>query len=117
MLGGPADQQTVAVSFASLARDGNVPAAAQILTGDGFGTGTDIFKAAGRHDLSAVDARARADVHNIIRRAHGVLVMLHDDQGVAEIAQLLERSQQLFVVALVQADARLVQDIQNAHEA
>ena len=42
--------------------------------------------------------------------------MLHDDEGVAQIAQTAERFEQLVVVALVQADARLVKDIQHAHQ-
>ena len=43
--------------------------------------------------------------------------MLDDDERVAEVAQLLERVQELFVVALVQADARLVEDVQHPHQA
>ena len=40
----------------------------------------------------AVDARPRADVHDIIRRAHRVLVVLDDDERVAEVAQTLAAS-------------------------
>ena len=42
--------------------------------------------------------------------------MLDDHQRVAQVAQLLERGDELAVVALVQADARLVEDIEYAHE-
>ena len=58
-----------------------------------------------------MDARPRADVHDIIRRAHRVLVVLDDDERVAEVTQTLERREQLVVVALVQSDGRLVEDI------
>ena len=42
--------------------------------------------------------------------------MLDDDQRVAQIAQALERLEQAGVVALVQADGGLVEDVQNAHQ-
>ena len=60
--------------------------------------------------------RAGADVDEIVRRAHGVLIVLDDDERVAEVTQLAQRGQQLFVIALVQADGRLVENIQHAHE-
>ena len=49
-------------------------------------------------------------------RAHRLLVVLDDDHRVAEVAQALERLDQLRVVALVQADRRLVEDVEHAHE-
>ena len=52
----------------------------------------------------------------MVCRAHGLLIVLHDDQGVAEVPQLLERPEELGVVALVEADARLVEDIQHPHQ-
>ena len=70
-----------------------------------------------RHDLAAVDARRRSDVNNVVRRPHHVAVVLHHDDGVAEVAQVLQRLNQLVVVALVQPDARLVQDVQHVDEA
>ena len=63
-----------------------------------------------------MDARIRTDVHDIIRRADGVFVMFHHDERIAEIAQPLQRRKQFFVVALVQPDARFVENIQNARE-
>ena len=47
---------------------------------------------------------------------HGILVVLDHDQRIAEVAQTPQRREQLVVVALVQTDGRLVQDIQHAHE-
>jgi hypothetical protein len=45
-----------------------------------------------------------------------VAVVLHDEHRVAEVAQLLQRAEQPLVVALVQADRRLVQDVEHADE-
>ena len=43
--------------------------------------------------------------------------MLDDKHGVADVAQTAEGVEQLVVIPLVQADGRLVEDIQNADEA
>ena len=42
--------------------------------------------------------------------------MLDDEHRVAQIAQALQRGEQAVVVALVQADARFVQNIEHADE-
>ena len=68
-------------------------------------------------DRAAVLAGARADVDDVVGRAHRVLVVLDDDHGVAEVAQPLQRRDQALVVALVQADRRLVEDVEHAHQA
>jgi len=59
---------------------------------------------------------AGTEVHDPVRRAHGPLVMLDDDDRVTQIAQPSERLQEPVVVALVQADAGFVQDIQDPHQ-
>ena len=58
----------------------------------------------------------RPEIDEIIGRADGVFVVLDDDDGVAEVAQFAQRGQQPLVVALVQADARLVEDVEDAGE-
>ena len=50
-------------------------------------------------------------------RADGVLVVLDDDQRVAEVAQPGQRLDQPVVVALVQPDRRLVEDVEHADQA
>ena len=67
-------------------------------------------------DLAAVLAGAGADVDDPVGGADRLLVVLDDDQRVAEVAQLRQRADQLVVVALVQADRRLVEDVQHAHQ-
>ena len=57
-----------------------------------------------------------ADVDEIVGGAHGVLVVLHHDQGVAQVPQPLQGGQQLVIVPLVQTDGRLVQNIQHPHK-
>ncbi len=67
-------------------------------------------------DLAAVLAGARAHVDDVVGRAHGLLVVLHDEDGVAEVAQAQQRVDEAAVVALVQADAGLVEDVEHADE-
>src|SRR5438045_1988046 len=61
-------------------------------------------------------ASARPDVDDVVRRLDRVLVVLDDDDRVPEVAQLEQRVQQPLVVALVQPDRRLVQDVADADQ-
>ncbi len=91
--------------------------AAEIVGGEAACGGEDVVERALRDDLAAMDAGARAHVDDMVGAADRVLVMLDDDDGVAEIAQALEGDEQHVVVALVEADAGLVEDIEHAREA
>ena len=71
-----------------------------------------------RHDdLAAVLARARPDVDDVVGDPDRLLVVLDDDDRVAEVAQPHQRLDQALVVALVQADRRLVEHVEHADEA
>ena len=65
----------------------------------------------------AMDAGARPDIDDVIGLEDGILVMLDHDHGVAEIAQPLQRLQEACIVALMQADRRLVEHVEHAGEA
>ena len=69
-----------------------------------------------RDDRAAVDARARPHVDDVIGGADRILVMLDHQHGVAEIAQPAERGEQHVVVALVEADLGLVEDVEHARQ-
>ncbi len=70
----------------------------------------------GGDHLAAVLARAWPDIEHPVGRPNRLLVVLDDDQRVAQIAQPGEGRDQLGVVLLVQADRRLVEDVQHAHQ-
>ena len=72
---------------------------------------------AGVHHLAAVLAGARADVDHVVGSPDRVLVVFDDDHRVAQAAQALEGFDQPVVVALVQADRRLVEHVQHADQA
>ena len=53
----------------------------------------------------------------MVSRANRVFVVLHHNHGITEIAQMDKRTQQALVIALVQADRRLIQHVHNANQA
>ena len=65
------------------------------------------------HHLAAFPSGTRADVHDVVGTEHHVLIVLHHDDGIAQVTQVFQRFDQALVVALVEADARLVEDIQH----
>ena len=67
--------------------------------------------------MAAMRAGARPHVDQVVGGADRFLVMLDHQHRVAEIAQAGERLQQPVVVALVQADRRLVQHVEHAGQA
>ena len=93
-------------------RDGFFEEAAR----DGVGALLERGRGTLRDDLAAMDAGARAHVHDQVGRAHGVFVVFDDQDGVAAVTQALERADEPVVVARVQADARFVQDVERARE-
>jgi hypothetical protein len=76
-----------------------------------------LLDGAGGDHVAAVLPRPGPEVDEVVGLAHRLLVVLDDDDRVAEVAQLLERGEQPPVVALVQPDARLVEDVEHADEA
>ena len=91
--------------------------AVEILAGQRIRVGHDVGRRAFGDDAAAMDAGAGADIDHVIGGADGVLVVLDHDHGVAEVAQPLQRFQQPRIVALVQADRRLVEHVEHAGQA
>ena len=66
--------------------------------------------------LSALLAGPRSDVDHPVSGSDGVLVVLDDDQGVADVPQPEQRLDQPVVVPLMQPDRRLVKDVEHADQ-
>ena len=108
--------QPMAVAVAPRGRHRNALAAAQVLAGERVLAVQKPVHRTGIQDVAAVDAGARADVYHPVGRAYGIFIVLHDDEGVADIPQMAQGVQQSRVVPLVQADTGLVQHVQHPHE-
>ena len=104
------------VEGAAQLRHRDAARARQILTGDGGGVRLDLRRRALGDDAPAALAGGGADIDQVVRAADRILVMLHDQHRIAQVAQAPQRHQQAFIVALVQPDRGLVQHIQHARE-
>ena len=67
-------------------------------------------------DLTAVAAGPRPEIDNVVCLADRLLVVLDDQHGIAEVAQLFQGRQQPRIVPLVETDGGLVQDVEHTHE-
>ena len=52
----------------------------------------------------------------MISGEHGLFVVLHHHDRITDITKVLEGLDQLFVIRLVQADAGLIEDVENTGE-
>ena len=116
VLAGAADGQVLAVAAPAPLRDRHGSLAAQEGAGDRPRLREDRLQRAVGDDLAAVLARPGPDVDDPVRRPDRLLVVLHDEHGVAQVPQPGQRRDELGVVPLVEADGRLVQDVQDAHQ-
>ena len=80
------------------------------------GSAQHVVERAGDDDLAAVLPRARPDVDDVVGDPDRLLVVLDHEDGVPEVAQPDHRVDQPLVVALVQADRRLVEHVEHADE-
>ena len=96
---------------------GNFERAGKVLRGEGIFRLEHVLQRSLGHQMAAAHPRAGTEIEDVIGLADRVLVMLDDDHGISQIAQPPQRADQPVVVALVQADARLVQHIQHTGQA
>ena len=80
----------------------------EIFTREGFGISQNIGGLAFRNNLAAMNTRTRADIDHPIGLEDRVLIMLDHDNGIAEIAQPLQRAEQPLIIPLMQAYRGLV---------
>ena len=64
-----------------------------------------------------MNAGAGTNVDDVIGGTNSLLVMLNNDNRIAEIAQMDEGSQKTLVVPLVKTNRGLIEDIHYANEA
>ncbi|BAC18316.1 conserved hypothetical protein [Corynebacterium efficiens YS-314] len=89
----------------------------QVGTGDGVLTLEDALRLTLIDHLATVFTGAGADVDEVVGAPDGVLIMLDHDEGVSDITEVFQGPDQLLVVTLVQADGRLIEDIEHAGQA
>ena len=97
-------------------RNGDGLCAREILPGQRFLGREDGIWKAGRDDVAAACSGPRAKVHQVVRGPHGLFVVFHDEDGVAHVAQPFEAREQAGIVARVEADAWLVENVKDADQ-
>ena len=110
------DGDHLAVARSSDRRDRDLATAGEVLPRDRVGVREEAGDRSRVDHLAAVLAGARADVDDPVGGRDGVLVVLDDDEGVAEVAQPGQRLDEPVVVALVQADRGLVENVEDADQ-
>ncbi len=86
------------------------------MPGQRLGDELDLERRALRNDPPTVLARPGAEVDDMVRGAHRLLVVLDHQDRIAEVAQALERRDELCVVALMEPDRWLVEDVEDPDE-
>ena len=107
----------VAAVDGSACGDGDVFFAVEILEGEGFLFGChQLFVGALEDDFATVDTGSGADVDHKVGTHNHVAVVFHHDDTVAEVAEFFESIDEFAVVALVEADAGFVEDVEDVDE-
>ena len=74
------------------------------------------LRSALEYHLATFAASTRAYVDYVVGSKHHVLVVLHDDDRVAKVAQLAQRAYQSLVVALMKSYRRLVENVEHVNQ-
>ncbi len=88
----------------------------QILSSQGFRACHDIFRRPLGNNPSPVFSGCRPDIENIIGRPHGIFVVFYDNQGISQVAEMLQGTEQFVIVPLMKADRRFIENIQDADQ-
>ena len=112
----PRTVEHLAVAFSPLLGGGDRSLAREELPGRRRLAREHVIDRSLHHDRASVDPRSGAHLHQVVGGADRVLVVLHDDDRVPDVAQALQRGDHLHVVLRVQADARLVEHVEHSHQ-
>src|SRR5262249_6036519 len=86
----------------------------EVPAGDRRGMRPELVRRGHRDQLAALDPGARAEVDDEVRALDGRLVVLDDGHRVPAATELLQRVEEHRVVARMEADRRLVEDVADA---
>ena len=89
MAGGAIDDEILAFQrFAALLRQLDLSGAVEVVASDGMAL-HGFFGGAGKDHFATMSSGAGTDIDEIIGVEHGVPVVFHHDDGVADVAELL----------------------------
>ncbi len=92
------------------------PFAGQEEPGEGVGVAHQLLRGAVEHHPAPFPARPRPHVHHKVGLPDGLRVVLHHDHGVAQVPEVLQGVEEFLGIPGVEADAGLIQDVEDAGE-
>ncbi len=116
VLPGSFDRQE-ALGLSSAVRHRYGHPAAQVGSGNRVRIPHNIVGRSHGNNLSATGAGFRPNIHDIVRRQHGILIVLHHQQAVAQVPEPLQSLDQLIIISLVEADTGFIQNVGHTHQA
>ena len=72
-----------------------------------------LLRSTGEYNLTTLATGLWAEVNEIVSRKHYIAVVLHHNDGVTDVAQALERVNKPVVVTWMEADTRLIKDVEH----
>ncbi len=116
IVGPGADNFQPALTGTPLTGDHNLPFAREVLAGQRPLCRNDLRGSSLSNHLATMHTGRRAHIDNMVRRPNRLFVMLDHQHRVSEVTQPLQSSQQPLIIPLMQADGRLIENIQNPHQ-
>ena len=111
--GGVLDGDPFAGERARMGAGDDLDFAGEVLAGERGGVVHDLLGRTGGDEQAAVLAGAGAEVEDVVGLADGVFVVLDDEDGVAQVAEVFEGVEEALVVALMEADGGLIEYIKH----
>ena len=111
----------MAVPGTTALRHGDLFLVQQIFDGIAVGVGlqrlfVDIFRITIKDDFATQTASVGANVDEMVGGAHDLLIVFHDDNGIAQRLEFLQHVDQALGVARMQADTGFVEDVERAYK-
>ncbi len=116
VLASSADEKRLPVRLAALCGHGDPPLPGEELARHRVWIRPDLFGRADGDHPAAMLAGARPDIDHPIGALDRLLVVLHHDDRVAQVAQLHEGVDQPAIIPLMEADGGLIQNVEDAHQ-
>src|SRR5437899_4490641 len=115
-MAGAVDLQAFVGARPALSRDGDLPDASEILASQALRVPDNVIEFTRRDNLTAANPRSGTEIDYEIGRAHGLFIVLDDDNGIAHVAELFEAVKQALVIARMQTNTGLIENIEDADQ-
>src|SRR4029078_546383 len=101
VLRGSTDHDRLMIGRAPFFRDGYFQSMRQILSVEAVASFRNHFRNSSCDEMSALSPRARPQIDDVVGASDRFFVMLHDDDGIPKVAEILQSCQKTRVVLVV----------------